>query len=131
MFTFRKHYFLLAVLLFIIEVLIALFLHDRIVRPYVGDFLVVILLYCFVRAFFNISVIKTAIAVLLFAYLIEWLQYLNLVEKLGLRNSKLANVVLGNLFEWIDMIAYTLGAAAVIMLEKLKSSFEDKRLRSI
>jgi hypothetical protein len=130
MFTFRKYYFLLATLLFIIEVLIALFLHDRIIRPYVGDFLVVILLYCFVRAFFNISVIKAAIAVLLFAYLIELLQYLNLVEKLGLRHSKFANIVLGNLFEWIDMIAYTLGAVTVIILEKLKSSYDLRRLRS-
>jgi hypothetical protein len=127
MFTFRRNYFFLAILLFIIEVLIALFLHDRIVRPYVGDFLVVILLYCFVRAFFKVSVIKTAIIVLLFAYLIELLQYLNIIKELGLQNSKLANVVLGNLFEWIDVIAYTLGVITVVILEKLKASSGLKR----
>jgi hypothetical protein len=121
MITFRKRYFFIAVLLFIIEVLIALFLNDPIIRPYVGDFLVVILIYCFVRSFFNIAVFKAALATLLFAYLIEFLQYLNLIELLGLQHSKLANLILGNLFEWIDMLAYTLGIVSVLLTERMRS----------
>ncbi len=119
-FRFNKTYFFLAVVLFIIEVLIALYVHDAIVRPYIGDLLVVILLYCFVKAFVNTSPVKTAMAVLLFAYLIEILQYLNIVKHLGLQHSRLANVVIGNSFEWIDMIAYTAGAALVIVIERLR-----------
>lgn len=118
-FRFNKTYFFLAVVLFIIEVLIALYVHDAIVRPYIGDLLVVILLYCFVKAFVNTNPVKTAFAVLLFAYLIEVLQYLNIVKHLGLQHSRLANVVIGNSFEWIDMIAYTVGAAIVLMIEYL------------
>ena len=116
-FRFNRTYFLLAVLLFIIEVLIALYVHDAIVRPYIGDLLVVILLYCFVKAFVNTHPVKTAVAVLLFAYLIELLQYLNIVKHLGLQHSRLANVVIGNSFEWIDMIAYTLGAGVIVVVE--------------
>lgn len=119
-FRFNKIYFLLAVILFIIEVLIALYVHDAIVRPYIGDLLVVILLYCFVKAFVNTNPVKTALAVLLFAYLIEVLQYLNIVKHLGLQHSRLANVVIGNSFEWIDMIAYTVGAALVVLIEYLR-----------
>ncbi|MGN6294005.1 MAG: DUF2809 domain-containing protein [Chitinophagaceae bacterium] len=119
-FRFNKTYFLLAVLLFVIEVLIALYMHDRIIRPYIGDLLVVILLYCFVRAFVNISPVKIAIGVLLFSYLIEVLQYLKLVKLLGLQHSRIANVVIGNLFEWIDLVAYTVGIIIVLAVEKYR-----------
>jgi hypothetical protein len=131
MITFRKQYFLLTILLFTVEVLIALFLHDRIIRPYVGDFLVVILIYCFVRTFFKISVFKATLGTLLFAYLVEFLQYLNLIGKLGLQNSRIANLILGNLFHWVDLLAYTLGIASVIVFEKLKPFSNSKRLRPI
>jgi len=119
-FRFNKTYFLLAVLLFVIEVLIALYMHDRIIRPYIGDLLVVILLYCFVRAFVNISPVKIAIGVLLFSYLIEVLQYLKLVKLLGLQHSRIANVVIGNLFEWMDLVAYTVGIIIVLAVEKYR-----------
>ena len=50
MLTFNPRYFLVAVALFITEVLIALYVRDDFIRPYVGDFLVVILVYCAGRA---------------------------------------------------------------------------------
>lgn len=118
MLRFHKGYFLLAALLFVTEVLIALLMNDRFIRPYFGDFLVVILMYSFIRSFLQISVVKLAIAVLLFAYIIEILQYLNLVKLLGLQDSKFANTVIGNSFEWTDMLAYTFGIAVVIFIEK-------------
>ena len=37
--------------LFLIEGAIAIWVHDRFVRPYMGDVLVVVLVYCFVRIF--------------------------------------------------------------------------------
>lgn len=119
---FQKRYFIFTVLLFIIEVFIALFFKDRIIRPYVGDFLVVILLYCFLKSFFKISVLKAALAVLLFAYLIEFLQYLNIVKYLGLEKSRLANIIIGNSFEWIDMLAYTLGTIVIIIVERKRQT---------
>ena len=82
MLTFRRNYFLLFAFLFIIEVLIALFVHDRFIRPYVGDFLVVILIYCFVRSFFNLPVITTAASVFLFACAVEMAQYFNVANLL-------------------------------------------------
>jgi hypothetical protein len=129
MLTFNKSYFLAAVILFIVEVLIALYVHDQIVRPYIGDFLVVILLYSFVRAFLDANAVKVAIGVLIFAYLIEFLQYLDLIAFLGLQKSRLANVVLGNYFEWIDIVAYTLGIGAVICFESIRK-YNRKKLTS-
>jgi len=105
-------------LLFAIEVLIALFVHDKIVRPYIGDVLVVILIYCFVKSFLNIKVLTAALLVLLFSFSIETFQYFNLVEKLGLEHNKTARIVIGSSFEWIDFVAYSLGILIVLAVEK-------------
>jgi len=129
MVRFHWKYFVLAVFIFLIEVLIASYLHDPIIRPYIGDLLVVILLYCLLKSFVNISVMKAAIFVLLFAYVVEFLQYLNLIKYLGLQKSRLANIVLGNYFEWIDMIAYTIGIALVVFAEK-RSAYLNKSLKA-
>jgi len=122
MFKLYKRYFILSILLFITEVLIALFAHDDIIRPYVGDFLVVILLYCLVKSVIDLPVTTTAIFVLLFSYVVETLQYFNIVQHLGLAHSSLANIIIGNFFTWIDILAYTLGILLVLVLEKLKLS---------
>jgi len=119
-FRFSLKFFVLTVLLFITEVLIAVYVHDSFIRPYFGDFLVVILLYCFVSAFLQAPVKPLAMGVLLFAYLIETLQYFNLVKHLGLQHSRLANIVIGNHFEWTDMLAYTLGILCILLLDKLR-----------
>jgi len=118
-FRFNTRYFVLAVLLFIIEALIARYLHDEFVRPYVGDFLVVILIYCFVCSFVQAPVLPLATGVLIFAYLVEISQYFHLVKLLGWEHSRLANVILGNYFTWNDMVCYTLGIGAVLLINKL------------
>lgn len=121
---FNIKYFSIAVLLFLVEVFIALYVNDTIIRPYVGDVFVVILLYCLVKSFFNFPVLATAIWVLLFSYLIETLQYFQYVKWLGLEHSNFANVIMGNYFAWNDLIAYTIGIVIVLFVEKiLKSTF--------
>lgn len=115
---FNITYFTLAVLLFITEVLIALFLDDAFIRPFGGDFLVVILVYCSVKAFFNTSLLPTAVGVLLFAYAVELAQYLNAVQRLGLSGNRTASTVMGTSFSWTDMLMYTLGILFIILIEK-------------
>jgi hypothetical protein len=114
---FSPFYAILTLLLFITEVLIALFVHDQFIRPYIGDFLVVILIYCFVKSFLNTPVMPTALGVLLFAYTVEVLQYFRIVEVLGLQHSRAARIIIGSSFEWLDMLAYTLGILVVVLVE--------------
>jgi hypothetical protein len=113
----NPRYLLFAIIIFVVEVLIALYVRDSIVRPYVGDYLVVIMIYCFVKAFIKASPLKVAIGVLLFSYLIEFLQYFNFLEAIGLEKNKIAKIVLGHGFEWIDLFAYTLGIGTVLLVE--------------
>ena len=123
MFLFNRRYFVIAVILFFILVFIAAFVRDRFVRPYFGDYLVVIFLYYLAKAFLNISPIRIIIGVLLFAYLIETLQYFHILKRLGWEDVELARVILGNGFEWLDLVAYTLGAATIVLVESGKNLF--------
>lgn len=115
--TFRCHYFSFAVLIFTLEVFIALFVRDNFVRPYLGDVLAVVLIYCFFRAFLRVEVVPAAIFVLLFAFTIEWLQYVHIVEKLGWERSKLARTIIGTSFSWGDILAYVVGFAGIFVGE--------------
>lgn len=116
--TFNRNYFGLATLLFIVEVIIALFVRDRFIRPYLGDVLVVIMIHCFVRAFLNAPIFAVALAVLAFAFGIEFLQSIHLVQHLGLDKSVVARTVLGTGFEWFDLMAYMAGIGIVLLSEK-------------
>lgn len=119
--NFHPKYFILTILLLSIEICIALFVHDNFIRPYIGDVLVVILIYCFIKSFFNLPPNITAIAVLLFSFVVETLQYFKVVNLLGLQNSKVASIIIGTSFAWQDIIAYILGIAIVILAEKIFS----------
>ena len=127
MLQFNRTYFAFTIFLFLLETVIALFVHDNFIRPYFGDFLVVMLLYCFLKSFLNVSVWAAAGLVLLFSFAIETAQYFNMVEKLGLEHYKIAKVVLGNSFAWMDLLAYVLGILAVISIEKFTLKRENKK----
>lgn len=114
---FNKYYFLLTVLLFIIEALIALYVTNHFVRSYFGDVLVVILIYCFVKSFLNVAAFALGMGVLAFAFTLEGLQYLKIVELLGLEKSTLARTVIGTSFAWLDLLAYVAGIAVVLVVE--------------
>lgn len=124
MLKFHAGYFIAASLLFITEIIISLYLHDTLIRPYGGDFLVVILIYCFVKSFFNLPVLLTTCGVLLFAYGVEISQYFHLVKVLGLENSRLAKILLGTSFSFMDMVVYSLGIVLVIVIENLRLSLK-------
>jgi uncharacterized membrane protein YfcA len=119
MFTFRKTYFLLTILLFIIELLIALYVHDDFIRPYVGDVLVVILIYCLLRSFWRAKPIIVAISVLIFAFSVEILQYFKIVEILGLQENKIMRIIIGTSYSFEDLIAYLFGFLIIIVVEKM------------
>lgn len=127
---FNTYYFYWTVLLFLTEVYIGVFVKDDFVRPYMGDFLVVILIYAFIRAFFKYSMINTAIGVLLFSFLVEILQYFKIVEVLGLGSSQLARTIIGTSFVWEDFIAYTLGIVMALGCEQFIGPSMEKWRRS-
>ncbi len=122
-FLLRFHWqsFVAFVILFLVEVCIALFVDDKIIRPYGGDFLVVIMIYYFLKSFVKTKVNYLLLFVLLFAYTIEIGQLFDMVALLGVEDIKVMRVVLGTSFSWGDMIAYTLGVLTCCLIEKINS----------
>jgi hypothetical protein len=116
-FQFRGWYFLLSLLLLGVEIFIGVYMHDSIIRPYGGDFLVVIWLYCLIRSFWDLPVPLTAVLVLLFSYLVETSQYFHLADRLGFKGHSLMRVILGSYFTWTDILSYTLGILFVLGVE--------------
>jgi DNA integrity scanning protein DisA with diadenylate cyclase activity len=125
MITFHKPYFLFALLLLISEIIIGLYLHDAFIRPYGGDFLVVILLYCVVKTFTNFPLMPVAFGVLVFAYAVEISQYFHLIKVLGLEHSRTAKLLLGTSFSCTDLFCYTLGILTVVFIENIKGSLKN------
>ncbi|GEM50958.1 DUF2809 domain-containing protein [Empedobacter brevis] len=118
MFKFDKKSFIIAVFTFLIEVIIALFINDKIIRPFVGDILVVVFMYYFIKAFINTKTINIAIFTLIFSFIIEILQYFKFVEIIGLGHNKAARIIIGTSFSWIDLLCYFIGFLLLFFIDK-------------
>jgi hypothetical protein len=116
-FQFHRSFFWLFVLLLATEILIALFVHDRLIRPYLGDVLVVPLVYSFFRSFLAVHPAGLALAVLVFAFLVEVLQAMHLAERLGLQHNRVAMTILGSSFSVADLLCYIAGFLICLKLK--------------
>lgn len=116
-YKFQPYYFAAFYILLLVEIAIALFLKSGFIRYTVGDFLAVILLYCFIKSFFEIKIIYNAIIVLAIAYIIEFLQLYNFIDYLNLRDNKLIRTILGSSFSIQDLIAYSLGVISIVYID--------------
>lgn len=105
-------------LLFGVELLIALFFRTSFVRFFVGDVLVIPLMYAFLRIFLKGPVLPLSLGLLGFACLVEIGQYFELVKRLGLEGNQLARIVIGATFDWHDLLAYALGTALILAVEQ-------------
>ncbi len=116
---FNTYYFIAFLILFCIEALIAILLKDGFIRHTFGDYLVVILLFCFFKSFIKGKSFQTALAVLIISYVIEFLQLTNFLELLQLHDSSFAKIVLGSTFHVSDLAAYTLGVITILIFEHI------------
>ena len=105
----RLIYALLFLSVLLAEILIALFVKDAFVRPYVGDMLVTVLICCFLRIFFPTGVKLLPVYVFLFAAAVEFGQYLDMVKLLGLEGNRFISVLLGRTFSFPDILCYAVG----------------------
>jgi hypothetical protein len=115
---FNLKYLIIAIVLFLIEVLIATKLKDFFfIRAYLGDVFVVILIYYFVLAFIDFNTTKLIIGIFIFSCLIEFAQYFHFAEVLGFKDNQLMMIVLGNSFSWIDILCYGVGCLILYISE--------------
>lgn len=114
----RRRMGLLSALLLGIEILIGMYAHGW-VRNYLGDVLVVILLYAIVR---TVSPEKSRMgwilptAILIFAFCVEFLQLWGFADKMHITNQ-LLRIIIGTGFSVIDLLSYVIGTVPLYLLE--------------
>ena len=119
-FTFSPQDLFITLALFLVEVVIALFVRDKFIRPYGGDILVVLLVYYFLKTFIKTKPIYLAVFTLLFAFFVEWMQHLNAITHLNLQHNKWAKIIIGTSFSWADILCYTVGFLIILWIERKK-----------
>ena len=105
----RITYATIFLILVLTEVLIALYVHDRIIRPYIGDVIVTALICCLCRTVIPKGIPALPIYVFVFAALVETAQYFNIVKLLGLENNAFFSTIIGTSFSHIDLICHGVG----------------------
>ena len=114
----RIAYSAIFLLLLAVEVCIALFVNDSLVRPYVGDMLVTLLLCCLCRVIVPCKVRLLPVYVFIFAACVEIGQYFDLVALLGLADNRIISITLGRTFSWMDLVCYAVGCVAAFLLDQ-------------
>ncbi len=111
-------------ILLIIEIMIAIFVNDAIIRPYIGDVLVIILMYTFIRAIIEKNIKYLPIYLLILATSVELSQYYHLVNLLHLQNNKVLSIIIGNSFDVKDILCYLVGAIVLLVWEKIEKKHQ-------
>jgi hypothetical protein len=106
------------IVLFAVEVYIALYVRDAWLRPYGGDLLAVVLVYACARLWLVAEAWRLALGSFAVGALVELVQYLELLGRLGLSHHPVLSVVVGTTFQWGDLLAYALGALAAWALDR-------------
>jgi hypothetical protein len=118
----RAYYAIAFLILLVIEIAIAIYVHDDFIRPYIGDVLVVGVVYLFVRIFIPDGVKLMPLYVFIFAALVEVLQYFQFIRLLGLEENTFARILIGSTFDVKDLFCYFIGFIIILALELLPTS---------
>lgn len=115
-------YLLTSLALLFTEIIIALFVNDEIVRPYVGDILVVILIYTLIRSFSKTKIMYLPLFLLAFACTVELSQYYGLVNFLDMQDNIFVATILGTSYSLVDILCYFIAMILLLVCEKINVS---------
>ena len=115
----RPYYLIATIILLIIEVLIALYVHDDFIRPYVGVAIVVIVIYTFIRIFIPEKCRLLPLYIFIFAVVVEILQGIHIVNILGVEDNYFLRTLIGDSFDIKDILCYGVGCISLGLYEYL------------
>lgn len=114
----RLVYFSLSIICFIACILIVkLFNDNKFIRGFSGDIIIILLIYFLIKIFHDFHALKLTIFALAVAFTTEFLQYLKLTTFFGLEHNTIVQLILGSVFDPYDLIAYTIGAISVYIID--------------
>ncbi len=104
----------ICILLVLVEIAIAKYLHGGFIRSFVGDVIVVGVVFSLLKTFVQAASAKLAAGALAFCVVIEALQYVHLADWLGLKRGTILHIALGATFDWLDLLAYAIGFVLIL-----------------
>lgn len=104
----RIPYLVLTLVILILEVIIAVYVKDKLIRPYVGDILAIIFVYFGIKTLYP-SLKQANILAFLIGCIIEISQGFQILKYLGLQDNKWLSIILGSTFDWSDLFCYFIG----------------------
>lgn len=115
---FHLGYCLFALTVLLVEIVIAKYMSGW-VRSYLGDVLVIVLLYSAIMSVAALNKKSVVLFTLIVAFAIEYGQYFKLAERLGFAPDSVAYIVLGNTFSGADLGCYAIGAILILLVERV------------
>ena len=87
------------------------------IRGTVGDISAGIILYTLIRGTVKISSRTAVLISIATAVILEFLQYLNFAQLIGMGDNKIFTTLFGSHFDWKDIAAYFIGTGVIIYYE--------------
>ena len=99
-----------------VEICIGMFYFSKFIRAYMGDVIVVWVIYCLFRSFvprkFNSCAV--AVGILVFSFAVEFLQKNHIADVLGVKNE-LLRIIIGTSYAPEDLWCYAAGTAVMLL----------------
>ncbi|WP_196588346.1 DUF2809 domain-containing protein [Aliivibrio fischeri] len=113
---------LTGLLILALLIVIAVFVEDDFIRPFLGDVLVIMCLYYLINSVINMTSERLALMVVSLAFIIEIAQYFDTLTLLGLNQYTALRIIFGATFDWMDFIAYTIGGIMCITVNTMMNN---------
>ena len=112
----RLPYIIGFLLLVAVEVCIGIFYFNHFIRSYIGDVIIVWVLYCLFRSFVpkKFNSYAVAIGILVFSFIVEFLQKAHIADILGVKNE-LLRIIIGTSYAVEDLWCYAAGTAVTLI----------------
>ena len=112
----RLPYIIGFLLLVAAEVCIGVFYFNYFIRAYIGDVIIVWVLYCLFRSFVpkKFSSYGIAVGILVFSFAVEFLQKAHIADILGVKNE-LLRIIIGTSYAPEDLWCYVAGTVVTIL----------------
>ncbi|MAT90843.1 MAG: hypothetical protein CMC35_09120 [Flavobacteriaceae bacterium] len=120
----RQPYHIVFLIVLSMEVCIALCFKHGFIRGFIGDVLVIPLLYCFLRVVTSWSISLNACIAVAIGFVVEFLQLFSWLQPV-VNLHPILKILLGSVFDGYDLLAYTVGFGGIFLSEKLKSNLHS------
>ncbi|MBM9577546.1 DUF2809 domain-containing protein [Leptospira sp. 201903070] len=98
-------------------VIVQFFDSNRLIRGFLGDLIIVMVLYSFFKSIADFDPVKLSISIILFSFVLETLQYFKIVRLLGFQENYLTRIIFGSVFDPLDLLAYLIGVFLIFCID--------------